>query len=34
LSGWHLHCETWEEFLRRQDKFGSYADFLAQREAI
>jgi hypothetical protein len=32
LSGWHFHCDAWEEFLERRDEFGSYADFLAQRE--
>lgn len=32
LAGWRLHCEAWGEYLKRGDEFGSYAEFLAQRE--
>lgn len=33
LRGWRLHCDAWEEFLKRGEEFNSYADFLAQRDA-
>ena len=34
LRFWRFHCDAWDEFRAREAEFGSYAAFLAERDAL